>query len=142
MTIRKVLNRRALVGATVVGMVAAGASGVAVAAPGSPAPPAAGGTAGTPLAAALKRAGNSLPKNIKPATPRGLNGAGTMAGVPSKGKYAFLLQLNQQSTMTAYNGAAKQGKTAASAAAKSQYSRIRSQQASVESALPTGSTVL
>jgi subtilisin family serine protease len=83
-----------------------------------------------------------LPKNIKPATPRGLNGAGTMAGVPSKGKYAFLLQLSQPSTMRAYNGAAKQSKTAASSAAKTQAARIKTQQASVESALPQGSRVL
>jgi subtilisin family serine protease len=84
-------------------------------------------------------------KGITASTPRGLAGtpnATPPAGVPSKGSYAFLLELNSQSTMAAYGGTASRGKAAASTAAKTQYSRIKTQQNGVVAALPRGSRVL
>jgi subtilisin family serine protease len=68
--------------------------------------------------------------------------SGVPASVPSRGKYAFLLELDTISTLAAYGGASPQGKAAASAAAKAQYRQVQSDQARVVTALPSGSRVL
>jgi subtilisin family serine protease len=85
-----------------------------------------------------------LPRNsVSHGLPRALQGGSSAlpAGVPSHGSYAFLLRLSTASTLSAYR-AATGGKSAAAAAAKSQYSRIRAAQADVVAALPAGSHVL
>jgi subtilisin family serine protease len=64
------------------------------------------------------------------------------AGVPTHGSYAFLLRLRTAPTFTAYRQHVTLGRAAASSAAKSQFARIRSQQAQVIRALPAGSRVL
>src|SRR5581483_5491081 len=45
------------------------------------------------------------------------------AGLPSSGGYAFLLQLDQTSTLARYHQLAGRGRTAARAAAKQQYTQ-------------------
>jgi subtilisin family serine protease len=66
------------------------------------------------------------------------------AGVPSHGRYAFLLQLSTASTLATYRVRRAAGATATTAAtaAESQLAPIKRAQASVIAALPKGSRVL
>ncbi|MCU1659495.1 MAG: Peptidase in kexin sedolisin [Pseudonocardiales bacterium] len=102
---------------------------------------------GVPKAQSLKGkiAGQSaLPRAMGKQAPAGgePGKSGPPAGVPSHGSYAFLLQLRTQSTLTAFRGAAARGKSAASTAAKQQFTSIKAAQARVVSALPSGSRVM
>lgn len=63
-------------------------------------------------------------------------------GVPSKGRYAFLLKLDVRDTGQAYAGALGNGKPAAHAAAVKQKSRVTAAQNGVIGDLPSGSKVL
>ncbi|HET6154031.1 MAG TPA: S8 family serine peptidase [Marmoricola sp.] len=85
---------------------------------------------------------HSLPRALKqkPATPE--PGSALPAGVPSSGRYAFLIKLNAQDTGQAYAGALAQGKGAASSAAKGQLSHIVTAQNKAVDELPSGSKVL
>jgi subtilisin family serine protease len=69
-------------------------------------------------------------------------GTSLPAGVPAKGRYAFLIELNARSTSHAFTGALGGGKPAAHAAAKSQLGRVVSAQNAVIGSLPSGSKVL
>lgn len=64
------------------------------------------------------------------------------AGVPTKGRYAFLLKLSTRSTGAAYQGAVGKGKAAAKDAARSQRSAVTAAQNRVIGDLPAGSKVL
>ena len=75
-----------------------------------------------------------------PATPRTLAGAKLPAGVPSKGRYGFLLELDARPTMAAVNDA--RTKSAARAAGRDQLARVRTAQSRVIAALPARSSVL
>ncbi len=57
--------------------------------------------------------------------------------LPRSGKIAALIELNTRSTLAAYSGASARGRTAASAAAKTQYTQIKAAQAQVASVLPS-----
>jgi subtilisin family serine protease len=83
-----------------------------------------------------------LPRGMKAKPGATEPGSTAPAGVPTKGKYAFLVQLSTSSTLSAYNGARASGKTAMKSAAKTQFSQVKAAQAGVESALPAGSKVL
>jgi subtilisin family serine protease len=69
-------------------------------------------------------------------------GAALPAGVPAKGRYAFLLKLSTTSTHQAFQGALGRGKAAAHSAAKSQLSAVTTAQNRVIGALPDKSRVL
>src|SRR5882762_2245119 len=122
--IGNLFNRRTgLVAATVAGIVWAGvyAAGPVGAAPGGAGSnaPASSQAKGLPLSARTLPAAagqHGLPrvqsdKTGKPAS---------MEGVPNTGSYAFLLQLNTQSSRAAYQGALSRGKSAATSAEKAQ----------------------
>jgi subtilisin family serine protease len=64
------------------------------------------------------------------------------AGVPAKGRYAFLLKLSTQSTHQAFQGAIGRGKAAAHTAAKSQLGAVTTAQNHVIGALPDKTRVL
>ncbi len=81
-------------------------------------------------------AGHGLPRVLEQGS------AALPAGVPSHGRYAFLLRLGTRSTLSAYRRNAPQGKSTASAAAKSQFARIKARQAGVIAALPSRASVL
>lgn len=101
------------------------AGAVAMAVFGTAAGAAPGGSHRLPLSA-LSRA----------AKPRGL------AGLPTHGSYAFLLKLRAEPTGRAYDAALPQGRSAASAAARTQLATVRAAQRNVIAALPGGSHVL
>jgi subtilisin family serine protease len=67
---------------------------------------------------------------------------GLPQGVPTHGRYAFLLRLGTNSTLATYRQLALRGKTVAASAAKSQYTEIKAAQADVVDALPSGTHVL
>jgi subtilisin family serine protease len=71
-----------------------------------------------------------------------LGASGLPAGVPRRGRYAFLLQLDLGSTLTTYREHVSVGKAVAASESKAQLDRIKRAQADVASALPTGSRVL
>jgi subtilisin family serine protease len=64
------------------------------------------------------------------------------AGVPSTGRYAFLLQLDEHSTLQTYAGLAPRSRSAARAAATDQYARVRQAQREVIANLPADAHVL
>jgi subtilisin family serine protease len=92
----------------------------------------------------MSRAGSltARPRSLGAKAAPGEPGSSLPAGVPSSGRYAFLLKLSAKGTARAYSGAAGQGKAAAHAAAKSQLSRVVSAQNSAIGDLPSGSKVL
>jgi len=65
---------------------------------------------------------------------------GLPAGVPTSGKYAFLLKLGVKPTLAAFNAAATT--SSAKSAAKAQFAAVRAVQNSVIGALPAHSSVL
>jgi subtilisin family serine protease len=101
-------------------------------------------------AAPAKPAGNDrlshhpgVLNSITHGVPRALqNRSDLPAGVPHHGQYAFLLRLGTASTFATYRHNMPLGKATARTAAKSQFDRIKTAQASVISALPRGSHVL
>jgi subtilisin family serine protease len=119
-------------------------------APGSPAQAAPDsndrGTPGIKVAKhdLTKRAGEltSRPRALSQRPAQGEPGSGAPAGVPNKGRYAFLLKLDARATSRAYAAAAGQGKGAAHSAAATQKSRITTAQNQVIDRLPSGSKVL
>jgi subtilisin family serine protease len=71
--------------------------------------------------------------------------SGTNPALPRSGRLGALIELDTSSTLAAYRGAAVHGRTAASAAARTQFARIKAAQARVAGALPAvapGSRVL
>ncbi|MFL6059681.1 MAG: S8 family serine peptidase [Marmoricola sp.] len=84
----------------------------------------------------------ALPRSLQPKSTPSEPGSSLPAGVPSTGRYAFLLKLGTGGTAHAYSGAAGEGKAAAHAAAKGQLSKVTSAQNSVITDLPSGSKVL
>jgi subtilisin family serine protease len=116
--------------------------GSAAAAPASPKLAPGIATPKHPLTAASARA-TSLPRALHK-TPKNSteDGATLPAGVPTSGRYAFLLKLSTTTTQTAYNGARSQGTAAARAAAKSQLAAVTAAQNAVISALPSSSRLL
>jgi subtilisin family serine protease len=69
-------------------------------------------------------------------------GSGLPAGVPARGRYAFLLKLDTRTTGAAYLRARSAGKAAAHSAARAQLTRVTAAQNAVIAALPSGSRVL
>ena len=69
-------------------------------------------------------------------------GSALPAGVPTKGRYAFLVELDTASTSHAYRSAIGGGKAAARTASKRQLGTVKSAQDRVVSDLPAGSKVL
>src|SRR4051812_22156073 len=104
-------------------VVAALASGALVAAglaaTASPAANAADQHPGTPGVKVTKKdlgtraAGTARPRGLQAKGAAGEPGDALPAGVPSKGRYAFLLELSSRSTSAAYHGALGRGKSAA-----------------------------
>jgi subtilisin family serine protease len=78
------------------------------------------------------------------ASPRALDkNTGTLpAGVPSSGRYGFLLKLSAGTTQSAYNGTRSKGTSAAKAAAKKQLTAVTSAQNATIAALPSKSKVM
>ncbi|GAB2473088.1 S8 family serine peptidase [Jatrophihabitans fulvus] len=94
-------------------------------------------------------AGTKLAPGVKTSDAKLTGGQGTNAlnglpaGVPKKGTYSFLLQLDTASTATVQRTAQRQsGKAAGKSAAKKQLGRIRTEQTRVAGDLPANSRVL
>ncbi|MFL6106004.1 MAG: S8 family serine peptidase [Marmoricola sp.] len=85
---------------------------------------------------------SALPRALGGRTTAGEPGSALPAGVPTKGRYAFLVKLGTASTNHAYRGAIGGGKAAARTAAKKQLGTVSSAQSKVVAALPSGSKVL
>jgi subtilisin family serine protease len=127
-------TRKGLTLVAVVGLIASFTAGSATAAgPTSP------GSGPTSTAARPGHAPASL-RNIKPSSR--LLETRLPAGVPSHGRYAFLLRLSTASTLATYRHNAPSGKSTAASAARSQFAQIKARQANVIAALPRGSRVL
>jgi subtilisin family serine protease len=116
-------------------MVAAGLAAVA-----SPAAVAADRHHGTEGIKVSKKNLSKLAGRAHTSGPRALGGK--PAGVPTRGRYAFLLELSTRSTHEAFQGALGHGKPAAHSAAKSQLSAVTSAQNKVIGALPDKTRVL
>lgn len=84
----------------------------------------------------------SRPRALAQKPKKGEPGAALPAGVPTKGRYAFLLKLSTRSTGAAFQGALGKGKAAAKDAARSQRSAVTAAQNRVIGDLPAGSKVL
>jgi subtilisin family serine protease len=84
----------------------------------------------------------SRPRSLSSKATPGEPGSALPAGVPAKGRYSFLVTLDVRGTGRTYASAAGQGKSVASAAAKSQLNRVVSAQNAVVKDLPSGSKVL
>ncbi|MCW2755650.1 MAG: putative Subtilisin [Marmoricola sp.] len=84
-----------------------------------------------------------LPRSMQPkSVPTEPGQDGLPAGVPTKGRYAFLLKLSIRDTSSAYAGALSQGKAAAHDAAVNQRHNVITAQNKVISDLPARSSVL
>ncbi|WP_183406962.1 S8 family serine peptidase [Nocardioides marmorisolisilvae] len=102
---------------------------------------------GTP---GVKVSDKKIHANAKGTAPRALGGKAASgepgsalpAGVPTQGRYAFLIKLDAKSTSSAYRTAIGGGKAAARTASKKQLGTVRSAQDRVVSDLPSGSKVL
>jgi subtilisin family serine protease len=123
--------------------------GLTALAPPARSAPVARGDDGTP---GIKVNREGLPKGLTTisARPRAVGakpdqgepGDALPAGVPAKGRYAFLLELTARSTGRAYQGSLSKGKPAAHQAAKSQLSAVTAAQNRVIGNLPDKSRVL
>lgn len=82
------------------------------------------------------------PRALGGSTSAGEPGSSLPAGVPAKGRYAFLIKLSTGSTGHAYRTAIGGGKAAAHTAATKQLGTVRSAQNRVVSDLPSGTKVL
>jgi len=89
-----------------------------------------------------KAARGSTPRAVGGKTAAGEPGSSLPAGVPTKGRYAFLIKLGASSTAHAYRTAIGGGKAAARTAAVKQLGTVKSAQSRLVSALPSGSKVL
>ncbi|MDT4938920.1 MAG: hypothetical protein QOG80_2591, partial [Pseudonocardiales bacterium] len=127
--------RLPIVAAASVAALVAGAV-TSTAAANSPAAP------GSNPAKALQAAKSKVPTRSGKGTARVMGNGRTPAGVPSKGNYAFLLQLAATPTMSTYDHTVAQGKSAAAAAARAQLRQVVAAQSGVVAALPTGSKVI
>lgn len=122
--------------AAVAAIAAAGAvAGMTVAGPSAGAAPGAASGA----VPRLTRHAPTLPHNGRP-TARALNEL--PAGVPTKGRYSFLLRLDTASTLATYRQYAPRGRGLAVANARSQFQRVKAEQDGVVAALPGHSQVL
>ncbi|MFL6159269.1 MAG: S8 family serine peptidase [Marmoricola sp.] len=87
-------------------------------------------------------AGSARPRVMKQRKGTGEPGSAAPAGVPSSGRYAFLLKLSTADTAKAYAGSLSKGKGAAAAAAKGQLSKVVAAQNKAIDGLPSGSKVV
>ena len=119
-------------GASPVGAAPAGAAGTAKEVPASRVP-LDGRSGGAPIWSRARSA------------QRGPGASRTAPRLPRSGRTGALVELDTASTLATYHGAAPRGRSAASAAARSQFTRIRAAQARFAAALPSaapGSRVL
>jgi subtilisin family serine protease len=89
-----------------------------------------------------KGAASTRPRVVGAKHSSGEPGSALPAGVPTKGRYAFLLKLSTRSTAAAYHASISKGTSAAKDAASSQLSAVTAAQNHVIGALPDNSRVL